>query len=172
MGGLAVWHHQGLMLSELNYFFKSKHCKAVEPCVFHSWPRAGYRAGVPGSEVLPGKDSPLSSGVLLCPGLRRPGCGLCQQRSSVWCHAVPARLAQVCELFPPQPLSLLSSATDGNCDELPGTCSRLPPGTASCCVLRTTALSPSWPFPISAPMGPGALGWLGMHPFLEQKAQV
>lgn len=71
VAGLGVWHHQGLMLSELNYFFKSKHCKAVEPRVFHSWPCAGYRGGVPGSGVLPGKDRPLSSGIVLCPGLPR-----------------------------------------------------------------------------------------------------
>lgn len=138
-----MWHHQGLMLSELNYFFKSKHCKAVEPCVFHSWPCAGYRARVPGSGVLPGKDSPLSSGVLLCPGLHRPGCGLCQQRSSVWCHAVPARLAQVCELFPPQLYHFYLQQLMETVTSCLVTCSRFPPGTASCCGLRTAALSPS-----------------------------
>lgn len=69
MAGLGVWHHQGLTLSELNYFFKSKHCKAVERRVFHSWPRAGYRAGVPGSGLLPGKDRPLSCSAQSCTGL-------------------------------------------------------------------------------------------------------
>lgn len=145
VAGLGVWHHQGLTLSELNYFFKSKHCKAVEPRVFHSWPCAGSRAGVPG------KDRPLSSGVLLCPESCRPdhglavAPGLCQQRSSVWCHAVPAGLAQICELFPPQALSLLSSVqqlmeTLTSCLVIQP---RLPPGNSSFCVLRTTALSPS-----------------------------
>lgn len=147
VAGPGVWHHQGLALSELNYFFKSKHCKAVEPRVFHSWPCAGSRAGVPVSKG--------QSSVLWC--LARPRAArvwlwahsgprpVPAEVPSAWCHAVPAGLAQLCELFPPQALSLLSSVQQ--LTETLTSClvtrPHLPPGTSSCCVLRTTALSPS-----------------------------
>lgn len=75
--GLGMWASQGLLLSELNYFFRSKHCKAVEPRVFHSCPLHG-----------PGVGS-LSSGVTWALG----GPGLCQQRSSKTCCAGSEQLA-------------------------------------------------------------------------------
>lgn len=77
MVGLGVWASRGLLLSELNYFFRSKHCKAVEPRVVHTCPLHG-----------PGLGSP-SSGVTWAPG----GPGLCQQRSSKTCCAGSEQLA-------------------------------------------------------------------------------
>lgn len=147
VAGLGVWLHQGLMLSELNYFFKSKHCKAVEPGVFHSWPCAGAGSLALGSCLERTDPCPLvSCSAQGCTGLamgywwpqirasRGPLCGakLCQQG---WHRFTSCFLLEFYHFN----LQLLMETLTSCLVTRP----RLPPGTSSCCVLRTTAVSPS-----------------------------
>lgn len=162
VAGLGVWHHQGLTLSEWNYFFKSKHCKAVEPRVFHSWPCTGLGSLALGS-CLERTDpcSLVACSAQCCTGLavgcssRGPLCGAMQCQQG-WHRFMSCFLLKLYHFYLHQLMETLTSCLV--------TRSRLPPGTSSCSVLRTTALSHSRPLQMSALMGQGTLeGWGCTH---------